>query len=180
MSASDVAQILAEEEQEAVLAGLRVTAVSRHMSLTFALRWASALLAVLALFMAYCALASQPLGHIRLAVPLQLRWLCSRCTEPLPALGAYLALVLQASAHAVVATWPRSRLASPLANACGFAWGSLIYTHHMPLDKVLLIAWLPAAPLLIIALRGAVDAQRETALRDVEAVAKLKYAHKTA
>ena len=180
VTASDAEQILAEEEQEAIVAGLRVSAINQHISLSTALRVASAGLAVLALFIAYCALASRPIGDFHFTVPSDLRWLCSRCTEPLPAFGAYLALFLQAAAHTSVAAWPRSRFASPLANACAFAWGSLIFTHKMPLDKVVVIAWLPASPLVILALRAAVDSQREAALREVEKVAKLQYSQKTA
>lgn len=169
----DAARVLADDEQDAIVADLRRSARASHAALSAAVRILAALLCLMMAALASCAASG---------VPDAAEVVIAALPPKLPRLLAAAAFSLSAIAHGVMALTPRrgeQRAAVAAAGACASAAWLALFSWYLFAGAAKLL-WLPAAPLVLLLLQAAVDRQLRATLADIISVEGLKYDAKTA
>jgi hypothetical protein len=167
------ARVLAEDEQDAVLADLRRSARASNASLSVGIRVLAASLCVLVGALAVCAATGIPAaGEVLVAALPPL----------LPRSTAAAALALSTLALATMALPPRAvpKIVMLAIGGTSAACWLAIFLRFDTSIFALRLAWLPLAPLAIVVLQAAVDRQLAATLNEIDGVAALKYNVKTA
>ena len=158
---------------------LRRTARASHAAL-------SAAVCVLAAFL--CALMAALASCAASGVPDAAEAVIAALPPKLPRPLAAAAFSLSALAHGVMALAPRrseKRTAAAGAGACASAaWLLLLAAYNFVASSDFLtgvkLAWLPAAPLVLLLLQAAVDRQLAATLVEIASVENLQYNAKSA
>ena len=157
---------------------LRRTARASHAAL-------SAAVCVLAAFL--CALMAALASCAASGVPDAAEAVIAALPPKLPRPLAAAAFSLSALAHGVMALAPRrseKRTAAAGAGACASAaWLLLLAAYNFVASDFLTgvkLAWLPAAPLVLLLLQAAVDRQLAATLVEIASVENLRYNAKSA